>query len=448
MNILIVGAGRIGINLSKSLADENNDVHLIEQNKDIIDKINEKLDVKIFWGSGADPIALKRADVDTADLVLAVTTSDETNLVVCALASSFGAKRCIARVRSTSLRDALMSFGGSRFGVNEVINPELVAAEAVVKTVESPGASEVAEFADGRVLLRGFDIPEETSLCGIPLHELRDEDFPWPFLIVAIVRDRKVIFPTGETSLQPHDHIYVMLPATSLPEFMSFIDPKTVTPRKVVIFGATITGARVAKTLSDRVKNIILIEEDEELAKQMAGELQNVTVLNGTASEADILTECGIETADTFIAASQNDHANFVSSVLAKKMGAKTTIIVTQQAEYLSLIEALDIDAIINPHFLAVEQILHLVRGRGVGTISKMLECDAEAMELIPEREAPITQDILRNVKLPQNAIVGAVYRGSEVILASGDIQISHGEKVIVFCHHSAAKKLQALFTS
>ena len=179
MNILIVGAGRIGINLSKSLSDENNEVYLIEQNKSIADKLREKVDVKVIVGSGADPITLKRADVKEADLVLAVTTSDETNLVVCSLASSLGAKRCIARVRSTTLRDTIVDIGQSRFSVDEIINPELVAAEAVVKTIESPGASEVSEFADGKIFLRGFDVPEESSLCGIPLQELSDEDFPW-----------------------------------------------------------------------------------------------------------------------------------------------------------------------------------------------------------------------------------------------------------------------------
>ena len=261
------------------------------------------------------------------------------------------------------------------------------------------------------------------------------------------MRDKKVIFPTGETCIKPSDHIYTLLPASSLAEFMTFVDPQTKTPNKVVIYGASMTGENVAKALANKVKNVVLIEEDEEKAKELAGALSNVTVIYGSATESEILTECGVEVADAFVAATDNDHANFVSSVLAKKQGAQSTIIVTQQPEYLSLIEALDIDAIINPHFLAVEQILHLVRGRGVNYITKMMACDAEAMELIPETDAPITKDILKNIKLPADAIVGAVHRGNEVILAKGDLKISAGEKVIVFCHHNAAKKLQKLFT-
>ncbi|VAX37491.1 Trk potassium uptake system protein TrkA [hydrothermal vent metagenome] len=446
MKIIIIGAGRIGVSLSKDLADENNEVYLIEKDEVVAGKATEKLDVKVIIGNGADPDVLQKAPVSEAELVLAVTTSDETNLVVCSLASMFGAKRRIARVRSTSLSTTLAEFGYHQFNINEIINPELAAAQEIIKTIEAPGAREVSEFANGKILLRIFDIPEDSMLCGQKLEDLRDEDFPWPFLIVSIIRAGVVLVPKGNTRIQPEDRIYVLLPVQSLGEFLTFVNPNVKLPKKVVIYGATITGKHVALGLSAKVRDIILLEEDVCKAKEIAGELESVRIINGSAAETDILTECGVEVADVFIAASDNDHSNLISAVLAKKMGAKNTIIMSQQPDYMAIVNALDIDVIINPHTIAVEQILHLARGKGVSAVTKLMESDSEAIEFIPEAGAAVTKDIIKNIKFPKNVLVGAVCSQERVILADGDTQIKEGEKVIVFCQETAVKKLQEFF--
>lgn len=446
MRVIIVGAGRIGRSLAKSLARENSEIYLIEKNEQVVRDRCEKLDVKIIVGNATDPNVLKKAQVQEAEMVLAVSTSDETNLVVCSLAGLFGAKRRIARVRNTSLSESLEQFGYDQFKIDEIINPELLAAKAIVKIVETPGASEVADFADGRILLRAFDIASSSPLCGSKIEEFRDEDFPWPFLIVSVIRNGSVIIPKGNTTIEEGDHIYVLLPASSLGEFLIFINPEVKLPKKIVIHGATITGTHVAMTLAGKIDDLLLIEENSEVAKEVAGYLEDVRIINGVASDQDILMECGVEAADVFIATSDNDQSNLISALLAKKMGAKTTIITTQQQDYRTIIDALDIDAIISPHHLAVEQILRLVRGKGISAVSKFLEGETEALEFVPEEGSPITKGPLKSIKFPKNSIIGAIYSGKEVILASGDIQIKPGEKVIVFCHEAAVKKLQALF--
>lgn len=447
MKIIIIGAGRIGTSLAKFLAEEDHEVYLIEQDEAIGQKISEKLDVKVIIGSGADPETLKKANVEVADLVLAVTTSDETNLIVCSLAGLFGAKRRIARVRNIALNDTLQEFGYKLFNVNETIHPELVAAKAIIKMIETPGANEVADFADGKILLRAFDIATNSPLCGMRMDEFRDEDFPWPFLIVSIIRNAAVLIPKGDTIVEAADKIYALLPAPSLAEFLTFVNPNVKVPKKIIIYGATITGKYVAKSLKDKIRNIIILEEDEKTAKDTADEIASATVINGSASENDILTEAGIEVTDVFVAATNNDQSNLISSVLAKKMGAKATIIISQQADYMSIVDALDIDGIVNPYTLAVEQILHLVRGKGIGSVTKLLGEEAEALEFVPEKGSPVTKDCLKNIKFPKNSIVGAICRENEVELAKGDTRINEGEKVIVFCHESATKKIQALFT-
>lgn len=447
MKIIIIGAGRIGSNLAKLLAEEGNDIYLIERNEKIAQKNLEKLDAQVIIGNGADPDILRKAQVQDAELVLAVTTSDETNLVVCSLAGMLGARRRIARVRNIALSNMLTEYGPKQFYIDEIINPELVAAQAIAKIVAAPGSSEVGDFADGRIFLRAFDIPASSPLCGLKVFEVRDEDFPWPFLIIAIVRNNSIIIPKGDTVIRADDRVYVLLPASSLGEFLSFINPDVKLPRKVIIYGASITGKHTAMVLSKRIPEIVVLEENVELAQEIAEELASVRVINGSPSEGDILIECGIEAADAFIATSNDDYANLVSSVLAKKMGAKTTIVISQQQDFMPVIDALNIDAIINPQYLAVEHILRLVRGRGISSVVKFLEGDIEALELVPESGSPVTKTTIEHVKFPKDSIVGAVYDDKEVTLAKGDTQILPGKRVIVFCPKSVVKKIQNLFT-
>lgn len=449
MKIIIVGAGRIGSNLAKSLSDENHEIYLIESDEVLAARLDEKLDVKVIRGKGADPDILKLSKIEEADLVVAVTASDETNIVVCSISHYLGAKKCISRVRSASfIREFGVEQQFKRFFIDELINPEEVAGQAIVKTVNSPGALEVGDFAGGKILLRAFVIPEKSPLSELALEELNDENFPWPFLIIAISRNKKVIFPKRDTRLLAGDRIYALLPAPSLAEFLTFVNPQSKKANKVIIYGATITGEYVAKTLSGKGVDIIVLEENTKKAEDVAGRLEQVRIINGSGAERDVLIESGIEAADVFVACCDNDHSNLISAVLAKKMGAKKTIITTQQPDYMTIVDALAIDVIVNPHLLAVEQILRSVRGVCISSVTKLSECHAEAVEFLTEKNSPITKAPLSKIKFPKNAIVGAVCTKDQVILAKGDTHIREGQKVIVFCHGNLDKNIQAMFTS
>lgn len=438
----------MGYNLAQSLSEEDNEVYLIELSEEIVRKADEKLDAKVICGSGADPDVLEQAQAAQADLVIAVTMSDEVNLIVCSLAAFFGSKRQIARVRKKSLSEKIEQKGGhTHFNIDEMINPEEIAANAIVRIIEAPGAREVGDFADGKIFLRSFNIPENSPLCGLKIADFNHDDFPWPFLVVAISRERSVLIPKGDTVIRQGDRIYVLLLERSLAEFLVFVDPQNKKNNKVTIFGATDTGEYLAKALIGKVRDIILLEEDPYRAKRIANAFKEVRVINGSAAEKDILTESGIEAADVFIAASKNDHTNLVSAVLAKKMGAKNTVIITQQPDYMIIGDALAIDVIINPHLLAAERILRHVRGKGINSVTKILECDAEALEFVAEEGSPITRATLKDINFPKNSIVGAVYRSKEIELAKGETEIRSGDKAIVFCQENAVKKVQRLFT-
>jgi trk system potassium uptake protein TrkA len=447
MKLVICGAGVIGSNLGRYLAEEGHEVNLIEQDEKAARQAGEKLDVRVLVGSASNPSTLELAGIAESDMVVAVTDSDLSNLAICALAAAYGTKRRIARVRSMGLNDVIHRFGLAHFHLDEIINPDEVAAQAIVKVLAAPGSREVADFADDKVLLRSFVIPPGSPLIGVRLEDLKARDFPWPFLVVAINRSGLVIIPGGDDAVDAGDRIYVMLPKPSLPEFLTFVHPEVKLPRKVIVYGATNTGVSLSMSLVDRVAEVILLEEDRKLAEKVAGTLSRVRVISGSAAEADILHECGIEATDAFIAVSGSDHSNLVSAVLAKKMGAKTTVITTNQPEYVGIVGALDIDAVINPRLLATDQILRLVRGGRISTVATLPECKAEVLELIPEPDSPVTKKPIRDLKLPKKCIIGAVHRGSEVVLASGETHIHAGEQVVVFCDEEAVAALQKFFS-
>ncbi len=447
MRIVIVGAGVIGMNLARELSRDH-EVYLFEENKETAEKVSEKLDVKVFTGDGADPSVLTKAPVHNADMVIAVASSDEINIVVCALASAYGAKFTIARVRNMSLARAIKKYQGTAFNIDEVISPEDLAADAILRSIRTPGAREVADFANGQILFRVFDIEADSALCGVSLATLTEEDFPWPFLIVAVMRNGHVVFAKGDTVLEKGDRIYVLLPQKSAAEFLIFVNPHVRKYKKAVIFGATKIGQRVATLLKDEIKDVVLVEDDFDTAEQAAAEIKDIRVVHGSALEADILKESGIEFADVFIATDKEDQANLVSALLAKKFGAKNTMITTSSPDYTRIFDAIDIDAIFNARFLAVDQILKFVRGKSVSAVSSFAECDAEALELVPQEGSAITKGALKTIDFPKDAIIGAVFRDQEVILANGNLQILAGEKVIVFCRESALNKIQKLFAA
>jgi trk system potassium uptake protein TrkA len=448
MKVLICGAGIIGFNLAKYLALEGHEVELIELSESVAGKAHEKLDVRVIVGSAADPEVLEKAGVGTTELVVAVTDSDLSNLAITSLAAAYGSGKRIARVRDTSLFEAINRFGLAHFYVDEIINPDEVTAQAIYKVLSAPGSREVADFVGGEILLRSFDVKEQSSLCQVKLSDLRDQDFPWPFLVVAISREDTVTIPKGEDTIQPGDRIYVLLPKNSLAEFLTFIDAEVKLPKKVIIFGATNTGEALAGNLVPRQVEVILLEDDLVRAEEVAGRLNGVRVINGPATEADILLEAGVEAADVFIGVSASDRSNIISAVLAKRKGAKTTIVTTDQPDYLSIVGTLGIDAVVNPRFIAVDQILRLVRGGRISHVASLPETHAEVLELIPEPGSPVTRKAVKDLKFPPNSILGAVHRGDEVILADGNTHVRAGERVVVFCDEDAVPKLQKLFSS
>jgi trk system potassium uptake protein TrkA len=447
MKLIVCGAGVIGSNLAKYLSDEGHEVTLIEQKENVASRAKEKVDARVMVGSAFNPETLEEAGVDSTDMVIAVTNTDVINLAICSLAASYGAKRRIARVRDMALSKVLEKHGYDHFYVEDIINPDEVTAQTIVRVMEAPGSREVADFADGKILLRSFDILNDSPIVGESLGDLREFDFPWPFLMVAINRKGKVLIPRGDDIIQMGDRVYVLLPRPSLAEFLTFVHPSVRLPKKVIIYGATSTGTSLARSLTSKVKDVVLLEENRSRAEKVAGELADVRVIHGLPADADILRECGVEAADAYIAVSTSDHHNLISAVLAKQMGAKATVIIAHQPDYAAIVEGLGIDSFINPRLLATDQILRLIRGSRISHVASLPECKSQVLEFAPAPGSPVTKKPIRDLKFPKNAIIGAIERGDEVILAVGDTQVNPGDSVVVFSQEDAVPKLEKLFT-
>jgi trk system potassium uptake protein TrkA len=447
MKLIVCGAGVIGSNLAKYLSDEGHEVTLIEQKENVASRAKEKVDAYVIVGSAFNPEILEEAGVAHSDMVIAVTNTDVINLSICSLAASYGAKKRIARVRDMALSRIVEKHGYAHFYVDEIINPDEVAAQTIVRIMEAPGSREVADFADGKILLRSFDILSDSPLVGESLGNLREFDFPWPFLMVAINRRGKVLIPRGDDVVENGDRVYVLLPRPSLAEFLTFVHPSVRLPRKVIIYGATSTGTSLARSLTLKIKDVVLLEENRSRAEKVAGEVADVRVIHGLPSEADILRECGVEAADAYIAVSASDHHNLISAVLAKQMGAKTTVIIAHQPEYTAIVEGLGVDALINPRLLATDQILRLIHGSRISHVASLPECRSQVLEFAPAPGSPVTKKPIKDLKFPKNAIIGAIERGDEVILAVGNTQVNAGDSVVVFSQEDAVPKLDKLFT-
>src|SRR5574341_526731 len=275
MKILIVGAGAVGFNLAKQLSKEGHDISVVEKDPNLVKLITEKLDVFVVSGSASSPITLEEAGIKNADMVLAVTNSDEINMVVCTLSHGYGVKTKIARIRNPEFTDEQPILHQNGFYIDHVINPEKITINSILDIIGTPGAIYVADFTAGDILLRGFNVPPDAPIAGKKLSELKEVESTDSFLIVAIQRNEKMVIPTGETKLMPHDNIFVLVAKGALPFFLPMVNRRADEVEKVIIYGVSCTSLELAKKLEDHKIGVTIIEPDKEKTQQAASVLDN-----------------------------------------------------------------------------------------------------------------------------------------------------------------------------
>ncbi|MDQ7781189.1 MAG: Trk system potassium transporter TrkA [Planctomycetota bacterium] len=446
MKILIVGAGVVGINLAEELSKEGHEVSIVDSSAEQTRFVSDRMDVLAVHGHGTSHRVLKDAGVERAEMAIAVTDVDETNLVISMLAHKFGVKRKIARIRSHeyAMKDSLLRPGD--FFVDRVINPEEIVVDTIEKIVETPGATSIASFADGKILLRGFTVPSNAPIIGKRLAEMREIAEMDTFLIVALSREGKLMIPKGDTEIRTDDHIFVVVSRETLPLFLPLLNRRVDEVETIVIYGATRVGTSLASRLESKVKQITVIEPDEEKARSAAETLSSAVILHGEGTDLDLLKEAQAGRADIFMALSDSDQSNLLSSLLAKRLGGKKLLAIATEPEYVSVLNSVDIDIVLNPRLLTVGEILQYVRRGRIHAVAKLAEGQAEVIELDTIPGSKVVDKPLREVDFPPGAIVAAILRNGQMVIPNGSSIIRAGDSVVVLAVSEAIPKIEKLF--
>lgn len=446
MRILIVGAGIVGSNLARELSSEGHDISLIEADPAIVKRLSDKLDVLLINGDGTSQKILKEAGIREVEMIIAVTSSDEANILVCSIARGFHIPRKIARVRNPeyTAADSVINIG--ELGVDLLVNPDETIVNSLVKMIETPGATDVAEFAGGKILLRGFKVPRGSPICNKKLSELKEASSLDSFLIAAVSRNGRLTIPRGNDLISADDTIFVLVAEETLPLFLPFVNRSIDEVGSVVIFGASIVGCKLAEALEQKLDRVTLIEPDEERAEAAATQLAKTEVVNGEATDKGVLEGANIHEASFFIAATVDDEANLLASLLARECGAKRTIVVTQNPDYISVLESIGIDVVLNQGLVTTSKILQFIRKGKIMSVVKLHESEAEIIELEVDSKSCLVGKRLRDVNYPEGAIVGAVMRENAMIIPNGDTEIKAGDGAVVLARPEAIPAVEKLF--
>lgn len=443
MNILIVGAGTVGYSLADHLSQQNHHITVIERNPSLCRQLSSRLDVSALNGAGASPAILEEGGLAKADMVIAVTPEDPTNMLVCAFAKQYGIPKRIARVKSGEYTEKSTRISLEQLGVTNVIEPEKEVVRQVLQHVELPGVTDTANFQSDNVYLRGYRITEGMPLAHRTLAEITTLAGPAPILVVLIIREGRSVLPTGDAKILPGDQVIAIMTNESIDTFRRLIGQPPGRQSKIVVFGDTLTAIHLARELRAFSERVILVDPDEDHGLAAASQLNGVEVLNGDCTNVDMLQEVHVENAPFFIAASRDTEDNVMSCLLAKAEGARRVIAVSNNERHVSLFRSLGLDYIVNPHEITSQTIIANILKVPIGALLKLKNVDVEVSRFIAGKGSKIVGKPLAKLDamFRKTIIIGSVFRPDSVIIPSGDTVIREGDEVLVLC---APKSLRA----
>lgn len=451
MKVIVCGAGQVGFGIARQLAAEQNDVTVIDQSPQLVQQISDSLDVRALVGHGAHPDVLERAGALSADMLIAVTFHDEVNMIACQVAHSlFNVPTKIARIRSQSyLQPGFQDlFSQDHLPIDVIISPELEVGKAVLRRLAVPGAFDILNFADGKVSVVGVSLEEDCPIVNTPLRQLTDLFPDLKSRVVGIVRNAELFVPQSDDPMLVGDEAYFAADVRDVRRTLGIFGHEEVAARRVIIVGAGNIGLHVAHELETnhpgtRVK---LIERDREKAVQAADRLKRSIVLHGDGLDPELLQEAGISETETLITLTNNDQANILSCVVAKREGCQRTMALINNNTYEPLMRSLGIDAFINPRSATVSTVLQHVRRGRIRGLQSVRDGAAEVIEAEALETSTLVGKPLREVALPSGILVGAVIREGEVIIPRGNTEIRAGDRVVLFVRSDQVKKVEQMF--
>ena len=436
MKIIILGAGQVGSSLAENLASEANDITLIDQREEVLQGLQDRLDLRTVLGHAAHPEVLQSAGADDADMLIAVTDSDETNMVACQVAYTvFHTPTKIARVRSLEYLKHSNLFSPSALPIDVLISPEQLITNYIQSLIYHPGALQVLDFADGLVQLVGVRAYYGGPLVGHELRTLRKHMPGIEARVAAIYRRGRPIIPEGHTVIEADDEVFFIAASKNIRSVMSELRRVDKPYKRVTIVGGGNIGKRVAQAL-ERNYQVKLIDHNPDRTRVISNELSKTMVLCGDAADEELLLEENIDKTDVFCALTNDDEANILSSMLAKRLGARKAITLINRAAYVDLIQSGEIDIALSPQQSTIGSLLAHVRRGDVVKVHSLRRGAAEAIEAIAHGDINTSRVVGRKIeelKLPPGTTIGAIVRGKEVIIAHHDTVIESEDHVILF---------------
>lgn len=446
MKVMIVGAGKLGFKLAESMVLEDIDVTVIDINGKVLDLVNEHLDVLTVLANGIDISILKELNIETYNLLVAATSNDETNTIICSLAKKLGCKKTIARIRNPEYMLQL-DFIKSVMGIDRIINPDLITAQAIEKYLLKNYNFYSGEFASGKVQMIDCNIEHMEEFVGKKIMELEYFD---ELLITAISRNGDIIIPNGSTVLKEMDTIHVIGKTRDInnlnDRFTKDITKKEV--ERVMILGGSNIGFYLAQRLAKANISVTLIEQKKERCQEISEILEDALIIHGDGTDITLLDEERISSMDAFIGVTGFDEENLLMALMAKQSGVSKTIAKISRQNYAKIIDRLGIDVALNPIYIAASSILKYIRGGKIVSVSLLIGGDGEVTEIIIGKDLPIIGKTLEELKLPKGIIIGAIVREGEVIIPKGKSTIESGDRIVVFCLSEDLPTLKIFFKS
>lgn len=450
MKIIIAGAGEVGFHLAKLLSYESQEITLIDPSRQSLLYAESHLDIKVLKGDATSIRMLREAKINKAELFIAVTSSQTTNITACVLAKQLGAEKTIARISNTEFIDFKDEVGFTKFGIDELISPEQLAAKEIELLLNQSVFNDTYEFENGALTMLGLNLTKTAQIVGKTVKEAAQLMPNVHFVPIAIQRHGSLItiIPRGDTMLVEGDHVVFITSKGGDEELCKLAGLYKTEIKNVMILGGGRIGRKTAKSLTKIPGrfNIKIVESSKDRAFELADRLPHALVIKGDGRNVELLEEENISEMDAFISVTGNSETNIISSLVAKNNGVKKTIALVENMDYFELSHSIGIDTLINKKLLAANSIFRYIRKGDVVAMTKLNSMDAELLEFVVKPTSKICNKLIKKVNFPLTAIIGGVIRNGEGMLALGDFRIMAEDRVVVCCLPTSIKKVESFF--
>lgn len=448
MKIIIAGAGEVGFHLAKLLSYESQEITLIDTNKDSLAYADTHLDIKVIKGDATSISILKEARVYNSDLLIAVTASETTNITTCVLAKQLGSKRTIARISNTEFISHKDEVGFTKFGIDELISPEALAASEIELSLKQSSFDDNYEFEEGALTMAGLTLSKKASFVGKTVKEAAQIFPEIHFVPIAIQRagTHFTLIPRGDTEFKEGDNVVFITSEGGGDELCKLTGKINREIKNVMILGGSQIGYKSAEILSGKGFNVKLLEKNKERAFDIADDLSDVLVINSDGRNVDILEEENIGEMDAFIAVGDNSETNIMSCLVAKSKGVKKSIALVENMDYFELSQSIGIDTLINKKLLAANNIFRYIRKGEVVAMTKLSNMNAELLEFEVKASSAVCNKRIRHIDFPRSAIIGGIIRDGVGLIALGSFRIQEGDRVVVCSLLRSIKGVEKLF--